>query len=112
MCVQVAALALNLCKKTLQFVAPQGRNSHLGAPCVRRASIHGIFIAMPTNEVKDAITQQTIDGVRRVTGDSGSTEMHNLKDQVEAARYLAGNEAAASKNAGIRIMKFKPGGAC
>lgn len=68
---------------------------------------------MPTDqEMKDAISQQVVDGVRRVTGDSGSTEMHDLSDVVEAAKFASGTEAAKSYQAGIRIMKFKPGGAC
>jgi len=62
-------------------------------------------------EIKDAIAQQVKDGIRRVTGDSGSTEMHDLSDQVEAARFVGSNDAVKSSGAGIRMMKFKPGGA-
>jgi hypothetical protein len=63
-------------------------------------------------EIRDAISQQVIDGIRRVTGDSGSTEMQNLGDSVEAAKFVGSNDAVRSKQAGIRIMAFKPGGAC
>ena len=67
---------------------------------------------MPTDsEIRDAIAQQVVDGIRRVTGDSGSTEMHDLSDVVDAAKFVGGNEAVKLPQAGIRIMQFKPGSA-
>ena len=47
---------------------------------------------------------------RRAKGDSGEMEQHNLKDQIEADRYL--NSKQAVKNGlGIRISKLLPPGA-
>ena len=63
-------------------------------------------------EIKDAVSQQVVDGIRRVTGDSGSTEMHDLGDVVDAAKFVSSGNAAKSSQAGIRLMRFKPGGAC
>ena len=47
---------------------------------------------------------------RRAKGDSGEVEQHNLKDQIEADRYL--NSKQAIKNGlGVRISKLVPPGA-
>ncbi|NIA06920.1 MAG: hypothetical protein GWP14_04645 [Actinobacteria bacterium] len=47
---------------------------------------------------------------RRARGDSGEMEQHNLKDQIEADRYL--NSKQAVKNGlGIRLTKLVPPGA-
>jgi len=62
-------------------------------------------------DIKDSIAQQVADGVRRVTGDTGSTEMHDLTEQIEAAKFVGSSEAIARPQAGIRLMKFRPGGA-
>jgi hypothetical protein len=65
-----------------------------------------------SSEIKDAIAEQAKDGIRRVTGDSGSTEMHNPSDLVGAARFSVATDAVMNRQrAGIRIMKFQPGGA-
>ena len=50
------------------------------------------------------------DGPKRARGDSGEMEQHNLKDQIEADRYLNSKQAVKS-GLGIRISKLVPPGA-
>lgn len=49
---------------------------------------------------------------KRAQGDEGAVEMHSLKDQIEADRYLANKDAAASANRklGMRHFKLRPPG--
>ena len=47
---------------------------------------------------------------RRARGDSGEVEQHNLKDQIEADRYLNSKQAVKS-GLGIRKSKLVPPGA-
>lgn len=47
----------------------------------------------------------------KASGDAGSVEQHDLKDQIEADRYLASKRAAKSKNRGLRFNKIVPPGA-
>lgn len=49
-------------------------------------------------------------GPKRAQGDSGSVEQHDLKDQIEADRYLSSKEAA-KKGLGVRRTKVVPPGA-
>ena len=59
--------------------------------------------------------QQTIHdnaaGLAKATGDAGSVEQHNLRDQIEADRYLASKTAANAKSRGLRFTKLAPPGA-
>jgi len=50
-------------------------------------------------------------GPKRASGDSGSMEQHDLKDQIEADRYLNAKKAAKAKGLGIRMSKLVPPGA-
>ena len=50
-------------------------------------------------------------GPASVSGDAGSMTQHNLKDQIEADKYLAGKTAASAKTLGIRKAKMIPPGA-
>jgi len=59
--------------------------------------------------VQDA-TKENARCPKRAQGDSGSVEQHDLKDQIEADRYLASKEAA-KKGLGIRMTKVVPPGA-
>lgn len=43
--------------------------------------------------------------------DGRSASQHNLKDQIEAARFLAEQEAASSGRLGVGFFKTKPPGA-
>ena len=49
-------------------------------------------------------------GPKRAQGDAGSVEQHDLKDQIEADRYLSSKEAA-KKGLGVRRTKVAPPGA-
>ena len=58
----------------------------------------------------DTSIRENASGPRKASGDSGSIEQHNLKDQIEADRYL--NSKQAIKNGlGIRKSKLIPPGA-
>ena len=59
--------------------------------------------------VQDAI-RENAQGPKRAQGDSGSVEQHDLKDQIEADRYLSSKEAA-KKGLGVRRTKVVPPGA-
>jgi len=49
-------------------------------------------------------------GPKRAQGDAGSVEQHDLKDQVEADRYLNSKAAAKKKGLGIKITRAIPHG--
>ncbi|OQY98826.1 MAG: hypothetical protein B6D36_17040 [Planctomycetes bacterium UTPLA1] len=59
--------------------------------------------------ITDAIRENAA-GPKRAQGDSGSVEQHDLKDQIEADRYLLSKEAA-KKGLGVRMTKVVPPGA-
>ncbi len=61
------------------------------------------------DELQDAI-KENAQGPKRAQGDAGSVEQHDLKDQIEADRYLASKEAA-KKGLGVRMTKVIPPGA-
>lgn len=50
-------------------------------------------------------------GPAKASGDSGSVEQHNLKDQIEADRYLASKAAAKKGLGGLKRTKVIPPGA-
>ena len=60
-------------------------------------------------DLSDTI-KQNAEGPKRAQGDSGSVEQHDLKDQIEADRYLSSKEAA-KKGLGVRMTKVVPPGA-
>lgn len=49
-------------------------------------------------------------GPRRAKGDSGEVEQHDLKDQIEADRYLKSKAATKKKGLGIKMAKAVPPG--
>jgi len=61
------------------------------------------------DELQDTI-KENAQGPKRAQGDAGSVEQHDLKDQIEADRYLASKEAA-KKGLGVRMTKVVPPGA-
>ena len=61
------------------------------------------------DELQDAI-KENAQGPKRAQGDTGSVEQHDLKDQIEADRYLASKDAA-KKGLGVRMTKVVPPGA-
>jgi hypothetical protein len=58
----------------------------------------------------DNTIRKNAKGPARVSGDSGEMAQHNLKDQIEADRYLNSKKAARSKGLGIRRTKLVPPG--
>lgn len=59
----------------------------------------------------DKTRENIASGIRRVTSDSGSTELQPLKEQLQGLRALAAEEAARGKRLGIRMVKIRPGDA-
>lgn len=47
---------------------------------------------------------------RRVRTDAGEVENHDLKQIIEADKYLSAKAAAASKSRGLRFNKLEPPG--
>lgn len=62
------------------------------------------------DELKDKILEDA-QSPKRVRGDSGEVEQHDLKDLVEADRYLAGKNALKKKPFGLRFAQLVPPGA-
>lgn len=62
------------------------------------------------DDIKDKI-KENAEGPKRARGDSGEIEQHDLKDQIEADRYLNSKEALKKKGLGIRLSKIVPPGA-
>lgn len=46
-------------------------------------------------------------GPKRAKSDEGEFEQHNLKDQIEADRYLNNKNAARAKGFGLRVVRAK-----
>jgi len=61
------------------------------------------------DEVEQAIKDNAA-GPKRAKGDSGEVEQHDLKDQIEADRYLNSKAAAKKKRLGIKMAKAVPPG--
>jgi len=55
--------------------------------------------------------RENAQGPAEAHGDSGGMKQHNLRDQIEADRYLSAKEAARSKTLGLRMTKIVPPGA-
>lgn len=62
------------------------------------------------DELKDAIVANAT-GPKRAQDDAGSVEQHTLPDQIEAARFVQGSEAAAKPHRGLRFTRLVPPGA-
>ena len=61
-------------------------------------------------EREDAI-QDSATGPKRMRGDEGEIEQHDLVDQIEADRYLGSRTAVdSSKTRGLRFMRIEPPG--
>lgn len=58
----------------------------------------------------DQTIKENASGPKRAQGDSGSVELHNLKDQLEVDRYLNSKAAAKKKGLGIRMTRAIPPG--
>ena len=64
-------------------------------------------MTMPIEEKISEVAQ----GPAKASGDAGSVEQQNLKDLVEADKYLANKNAARSKGLGIKLVQLIPPGA-
>lgn len=66
---------------------------------------------MPEDDdaIADAI-EQNATGPRKVAGETGSTEMHPLKDQIAADAYRRSVRAARRGFGGLRHIKLVPPG--
>ena len=62
-----------------------------------------------TTEIEQAIIDNASQP-KKVTGDAGSVENHNLKDQIEAAKFEAAKKAGKAASFGIKMLKIQPGG--
>jgi hypothetical protein len=67
-------------------------------------------MSTPHDEIKDAIVEN-IQTPQSVSVDGQSVSAKSLKDQIEAAKYIAGQEAVASAPFGLRIARIVPPGA-
>lgn len=62
-----------------------------------------------SDEIRDAIKDNAT-GPKRVQGDELTVEQHSIKDQIEADRYTASNDATKTKGLGIRMRRIVPPG--
>ena len=44
---------------------------------------------------------------KRVRGDAGEVEQHSLKDQIEAARFIASKAASTAGKRGFKVTRMK-----
>ena len=58
----------------------------------------------------DEQIRENASGPAKASNDAISVEQHRLKDQIDADRYLASKQAAASKSRGLRFTKLIPPG--
>jgi hypothetical protein len=59
------------------------------------------------DDLKDEI-RENAEGPAKVTGDAGSVEQHDLKDQIAADKYLTSKDAVNARSRGLRLSKFVP----
>ena len=57
-----------------------------------------------------AAIECNLSGPRRVRGDEGEVDQHPLPDQIEADKYLKGQQAADVQTVGLRFRKLSPPG--
>lgn len=64
-----------------------------------------------SDEVSDALKQAAVQP-KRVRTDAGEVEAHDLREQIEADKYLASKAAASSGNVhrGLRFNRIIPPG--
>lgn len=66
---------------------------------------------MADETIEDAIEQAAIDGIKRVTGDQGSTELMSMEERIAAAKYINSKKVAASGGfGGVKFVQFVPPG--
>ena len=62
------------------------------------------------SESLDETIRENAQGPAEAHGDSGGMKQHNLRDQIEADRYLESKRAAKKKGLGIGMKKLVPPG--
>ena len=62
-----------------------------------------------TEDLNDAI-KDNASGPKRASGDAGSVEQHDPKDQIEVDRYLNSKDAVKKKGLGIKVTRAIPHG--
>lgn len=62
-----------------------------------------------SDELTEAIEQAAITGIKKVTGDTGSTEMMPIDERIKAIRFADARRASRS-GLGIRTVKLIPPG--
>lgn len=69
------------------------------------------IVGRMADEVSDAL-KQAAQQPKRVRTDAGEVEAHDLREQIEADKYLAAKAAASStnKHRGLRFNKIVPPG--
>ena len=63
----------------------------------------------PERTVADQIAENMA-GPRKIAGDAGSVEQHSLRDQIDAARFLAAQNAAKKGLRGLLMQRISPDG--
>ena len=61
------------------------------------------------SDIETAIIENAT-GPKKASGDAGSVEQHDLKDQIEAEKFTQAQKAAALPGLGIKMVKIQPGG--
>lgn len=61
------------------------------------------------DEIKTAIEESAV-GPAEVNIDGEQVKQHNLKDQIEADRYLESRAASRGGGLGIKLLKLNPPG--
>jgi hypothetical protein len=61
------------------------------------------------SDIENAIIENA-QNPKKVSGDAGSVEQHDLKDQIEAEKFTQARKAAAGPGLGIKFVKIQPGG--
>ena len=61
------------------------------------------------SDIENALIENA-KGPKKVSGDAGSVEQHDLKDQIEAEKFTQAQKAIAQPGLGIKLVKLQPGG--
>ena len=70
-------------------------------------------MSTPAEQIQSAIATNAQSGIASASNDSGSVSKMPIADQILAAQFLAGQNAASKPNAcfGLRFSKIVPPGA-
>lgn len=63
------------------------------------------------SELNDSIKENATTGIKKSQGDSGSVEMHSIKDQIEADIHVSKKNASKRGMLGIRRQRAVSPGA-